>query len=108
MALVNMAQRSKWSRHALVESLFMDVVAGPRVLIGRASMDLDIGRGACRCTTTHGSLIIMSNLFQLAYLTLLARLSNDLDSVDACLFAVSVTIHNEEHQRADVLELDES
>lgn len=52
---------------------------------------------------------LISNLLQLTQLTLLARLTNDTDTINTSLLTpLAVTVNDKHDKRADVLELDEA
>lgn len=49
---------------------------------------------------------LIADLLELAHLSLLPGLSNKPQPVHPSLFAIAITVHNEQHQARDVLELD--
>jgi hypothetical protein len=54
------------------------------------------------------SIMVISNFLQLARVSLLARFTNNPDSVYSDSFSFSLTIHDEKYQACDILELDET
>jgi hypothetical protein len=52
--------------------------------------------------------MVISNFLQLARVSLLARFTNNPDSVYPDSLSFSLTIHDEKYQACDILELDET